>query len=69
MVELDLTLKGAVKEIHRLCDRITELESDNKFLTERLMALGRERNALRREVERLKDADFNEALIRAEFGE
>jgi chromosome segregation ATPase len=53
MAEIKRTLEGASQEIYRLCERIKELESDNRFLTEQLMAVGEERKFLRREVRRL----------------
>jgi len=51
--EIDRSFDGALREISHLCDRIKQLESDNKFLTELLNEAVRERESLRRQVDAL----------------
>ncbi len=55
MQDLDRTYRGAVREIMRLCDRIKQLEADNKFLTEQLKVARDDRTKLCQMVIRWKD--------------
>lgn len=54
MEDIDRTYEGALKEINRLCDTISDLRRDNKFLREMWETVAKERNDLQLEVARLK---------------
>ena len=63
MADIDRTYEGAVKEIMRLSDKISDLRRENKFLTEMWYAVAKERNDLKLEVARLKQKLSNSTPV------
>lgn len=70
-MKIDRSYKGALKEISRLCDRVKELEADNKFLGEILLQKSEYIILLKAKVEhlenRLSNASWESEALRSQI--